>query len=341
MYDGKIFDEKGDDPVSTIRVAVTGAAGQINYNLLFRIANGDLFGPNQKVALNLLELPVAMDGLRGVAMELEDCAFPLLTDMVLTDDPAVAMKDVNWVLLVGSKPRGPGMERNDLIKENGPIFTTMGKAINDNAAADVRIVVVGNPCNTNCLIAMHNAPDIPRDRFHALTRLDQNRAAAQLAIKAGVDVAAVSKVTIWGNHSSTQVSDYLNARINGRPAVDVIQDIEWLQGPFFDTVAKRGAAIIKARGKSSAASAASATIDHVRALVNPTPAGEWISMAVISDGNPYGVPDGLIFSFPCTSAGDGNWKILPGLELDEYLLAKRQATINELQEEKTVIKDLL
>ena len=324
-----------------IRVAVTGGAGQINYNLLFRIANGDLFGPEQPVALNLLELPVAMDALRGVAMELDDCAFPLLTDIVLTDDPNVAMKDVNWVLCVGSKPRGPGMERGDLIRENGPIFTTTGKAINDNAADDVRVVVVGNPCNTNCLITMHNATDIPRDRFTAMTRLDQNRAVTQLAQKSGTTVNDVKNMVIWGNHSATQVPDYKNATINGKSAADVIGDLDYLQNEFTSTVAKRGAAIIAARGKSSAASAASGAIDHVRSLVNPTPEGEVFSMCVCSDGNPYGVEEGLIFSFPCRSNGDGNWEIVPGFELDEFLAENLKKTEAELINEREVISNLL
>ena len=324
-----------------IRVAVTGGAGQINYNLLFRIANGDLFGPNQPVALNILELPVAMEALKGVVMELDDCAFPLLTDIVATDDINVAMKDANWVLCVGSKPRGPGMERGDLIKENGPIFTSTGKAINDHAAEDVRVVVVGNPCNTNCLIAMNNAPDIPNERFTAMTRLDQNRAMTQLAQKAGASVNDVKNMVIWGNHSATQVPDYKNVTIKGQSAVDAINDLEYLQGEFVSTVAKRGAAIIAARGKSSAASAASGAIDHVRSLVNPTPEGETFSMCVPSDGNPYGIEEGLIFSFPCRSTGNGDWEIVPGFELDDYLAEKVKATETELKNEKEVISDLL
>ncbi|MCM8540792.1 MAG: malate dehydrogenase [Lentisphaeraceae bacterium] len=324
-----------------IRVAVTGGAGQINYNLLFRIANGDLFGQEQPVALNILELPVAMKALEGVVMELDDCAFPLLADIVATDDPNVAFKDVNWVLCVGSKPRGPGMERGDLIRENGPIFTTTGKAINDNAADDVRVVVVGNPCNTNCLIAMNNAPDIPNDRFSAMTRLDQNRAMTQLAQKSGSTVNDVKNMVIWGNHSATQVPDYKNVTIKGTSAVDVIGDMDYLQNEFMSKVAKRGAAIIDARGKSSAASAASGAIDHVRSLVNPTPAGEVFSMCVPSDGNPYGIADGLIFSFPCRSNGNGDFEIVPGFELDEYLTGKLKATEEELLSEREVIKGLL
>ena len=326
---------------SPIRVCVTGGAGQINYNLLFRIANGDLFGKDQPVALNLLEIPVALKALEGVAMELDDCAFPLLEDIVLTDDVNVAMKDVNWALLVGSKPRGPGMLRGDLIKENGPIFTSTGKAINDHAASDVRVAVVGNPCNTNCLIAMHNAPDVPKERFTALTRLDQNRAMTQLAKKSGSHVTDVKNMVIWGNHSATQVPDYKNVTIKGASAVDAIGDLDYLQNDFIPTVAKRGAAIIEARGKSSAASAASALIDHVRSLVNPTPEGEVFSMCVNSDGNPYGIEDGLIFSFPCRSKGDGNWEIVEGFELDEFLSEKVKATEAELISEREVIADLL
>lgn len=324
-----------------IRVAVTGGAGQINYNLLFRIANGDLFGPNQPVALNVLELPVAMKFLEGVVMELDDCAFPLLTEIVATDDLKVAFTDVNWVLCVGSKPRGPGMERGDLIKENGPIFTSTGKAINDYAAADVRVVVVGNPCNTNCLIAMNNAPDIPNDRFTAMTRLDQNRAMTQLAQKSSSTVNDVKNMVIWGNHSATQVPDYKNVTIKGKPATEVIGDLDYLQNDFMSTVAKRGAAIIQARGKSSAASAANGAIDHVRSLVNPTPAGEVFSMCVPSDGNPYGIADGLIFSFPCRSNGNGDWEIVSGFDLDEFLTAKLKATEAELIGEKEVIANLL
>ncbi|MCH2176532.1 MAG: malate dehydrogenase [Lentisphaeria bacterium] len=324
-----------------IRVAVTGGAGQIDYSLLFRIANGDLFGLDQPVALNILELPVAMKALEGVAMELEDCAFPLLTDIVLTDDVNVAMKDVNWALLVGSRPRGPGMERADLIKANGPIFTSTGKAINDNAAEDVRVLVVGNPCNTNCLICMENAPDIPRDRFHAMTRLDENRAKAQLAKKANVTVNDIDRMIIWGNHSANQVPDYSNARINGKPVTEVITDLDYLQNDFIPTVGKRGAAIIDARGKSSAASAASAAIDGVRALVNPTKEGDVFSSAVCSDGNPYGIPEGLIYSFPCRSNGDGTYEIVPGFEVDEFLKGKIEKVTEELLEEREAIKDLL
>jgi malate dehydrogenase len=326
---------------SVVRVAVTGGAGQICYDLLFRIAAGDMFGPNQPVALNILELPVAMKALEGVAMELEDCAFPLLKDIVLTDDVAAVMKDVNLALLVGSKPRGPGMERADLIKENGPIFTSTGRAINDHAASDIQVLTIGNPCNTNCLIAMHNAPDIPRNRFYAMMRLDQNRAVNQLAKRAGVDISAVADVIIWGNHSASQVPDYYNAKINGKSAVDVIGDMNYLQGQFIDDVAKRGAAIIDARGKSSAASAASAVIDSVKSLLPSASANEIFSLAVNSDNNPYQVPDGLIFSFPCQLTEGGTYAIASGFEWDDFLQEKIKKTTDELLLEREVVKDLL
>ncbi len=325
-----------------IRVAVTGAAGQIGYSLVFRIASGQMFGPDQPVLLQMIEIPVekAMTALGGVAMELEDCAFPLLTDMVLTDDPKVGFKDANWCLLVGSKPRGPGMERNDLIRENGPIFTGQGRAINDHAASDVNVAVVGNPCNTNCLIAMHAAPDVPDERFSAMTRLDQNRAQAQLATKANVPTTSVKNTLIWGNHSATQVPDFHNARIDGKPASEAITDRAWLEGEFFTTVQKRGAAIIQARGLSSAASAANALIDHVRDLREPTPAGEWRSVCVKSDGS-YDVPEGLISSFPVRADGRGGWQIVQGLELDAFLKEKLQGTVGELEKEKALVADLL
>jgi malate dehydrogenase len=327
---------------SPIRVAVTGAAGQIGYSLLPRIASGDVFGPDQPVILQLVEIPVekAMQALEGVAMELDDCAFPLLHGMELTSDPNEGFKDANWCLLVGSKPRGPGMERGDLIRENGPIFTGQGLAINNHAASDVRVAVVGNPCNTNCLIAMNSAPDVPNDRFSAMTRLDQNRAQAQLAQRAGVATTAVSNTLIWGNHSATQVPDYKNTLINGSSAAEVIADMEWLQGDFFTTVQKRGAAIIAARGLSSAASAANGLIDHVHDLVNPTPGNEWRSVCVCSDGS-YGVPEGLISSFPVRADGEGGWEIVQGLELDDFLSERLQATIAELEEERALVSDLL
>ena len=325
-----------------IRVAVTGAAGQIGYALLFRIASGQMFGPDQPIVLQLVEIPAEkpMQALKGVAMELDDCAFPLLKDMVLTSDPAEGFKDANWVLMVGSKPRGPGMERGDLIKENGPIFVGQGRAIAEHAAPDVRGVVVGNPCNTNCLIAMHSAAGVPRERFSAMTRLDQNRAQAQLAKKAGVAIEEVANTLIWGNHSATQVPDFQNAQISGRPACDVITDRAWLEGEFFETVQKRGAAIIKARGLSSAASAANALVDHVRDLTTATQAGSWRSVCVVSDGS-YGVPEGLISSFPVASNGMGEWAIVQGLELDPFLRQRLDASAAELAEEREVVKDLL
>lgn len=323
-----------------IRVAVTGAAGQIGYALLPRIASGAMFGPDQPVILQLIEIPVekAMAALKGVAMELEDCAFPLLQDMVLTSDINVGFKDVNWALLVGSKPRGPGMERGDLIKENGPIFTGQGRAINDHGASDARVVVVGNPCNTNALIAMHSAPDMPRERFTAMTRLDQNRAMAQLATKAGVHNTAVTNATIWGNHSATQVPDYMNTLINGKPAKDVITDMDWLRGAFFTTVQKRGAAIIEARGLSSALSAANGLVDHVRDLVFGCEGAR--SVCLVSDGS-YGVEAGLISSFPTRCNGGGDGEIIQGLELDAFLKERLAATVAELKNEKEVVADLL
>ena len=325
-----------------IRVAVTGAAGQIGYALVFRIASGAMFGPDQPVILQMLELPLEkpMAALKGVAMELDDCAFPLLAGMTLSSDPNEAFKDANWCLLVGSKPRGPGMERNDLIRENGPIFTGQGRAIAEHAAKDVRVAVVGNPCNTNCLIAMHSAKGVPRERFSAMTRLDQNRAQAQLAHKAGVPITAVKNTLIWGNHSATQVPDFFHAQINGKPASQVISDKAWLEGDFIKTVQQRGAEIIKARGSSSAASATNALIDHVRDMRQATPKGEWRSMCVVSDGS-YGVTEGLISSFPVRLDGKGGWEIVQGVELNPFLTERIAKTVKELSEEREVVKDLL
>ncbi len=332
---------KGDLMMSkVVKVAVTGAAGQIGYALLPRLVNGEVFGPDTRVDLHLLEITPALPMLEGVVMELNDCAFPLLNNIVISDDPMVAFDGVNWALLVGAKPRGKGMERGDLIKENGPIFTGQGKAINDRAADDVRVVVVGNPANTNCLIAMQNAPDVPNDRFSALTRLDQNRAYAQLAEKAGVTVNDVSNVTIWGNHSATQYPDAENAKINGRPAFDVISDHDWLRGEFITTVQKRGAAIIQARGKSSAMSAASATLDQVRSFMHATEEGNWFSSAVPSDGS-YGIDEGLIFSYPLVYDGAGSYEIVQGLTMSEFAQGKVQATLEELRDEKETVADLL
>jgi malate dehydrogenase len=322
----------------SVKVAVTGAAGQICYSLLFRLASGEVFGPNTKVSLHLLEITPALPALEGVVMEMDDCAFSLLENVVITDDPGVAFNGVNWGFLVGSKPRGAGMERGDLIRENGPIFVGQGNALN-KAAADVRVIVVGNPANTNCLIAMNNS-EVPAERFAALTRLDQNRAYAQLAQKAGVTVNDVSNVTIWGNHSATQYPDAENAKINGKPAMDVITDHDWLRGEFISVVQKRGAAVIQARGKSSAASAANAALDHVKSFEMKTPDGDWFSAAVPSDGS-YGIEKGLIFSFPIRSDGAGGYEIVQGLPLSDFARGKIAATEAELQEEKAVVTDLL
>ena len=322
-----------------IRVAVTGAAGQIGYALLFRIASGQMFGPDQPVALNLIEIEPGMAALEGVCMELDDCAFPLLTDVVATSDLNTGFNGANWSLLVGSVPRKDGMERGDLLGINGKIFTGQGQAINNHAASDARVLVVGNPCNTNCLIAMNNAPDVPNDRFFAMTRLDENRAKTQLAQKAGVAVSSVSNLCIWGNHSATQYPDFTNAKINDAPATDAISDREWLEGEFISTVQKRGAAIIKARGLSSAASAANAIIDSVRSVTEPTAEGDWNSLCICSDGS-YGVEEGLISSFPMRNTG-GELAIVQDVPINEFSRAKIDATTNELKEEKTLVADLL
>jgi malate dehydrogenase len=322
-----------------IRVAVTGAAGQIGYSLLFRIASGAMFGPDQPVALNLIEIEPAMGALSGVKMELDDCAFPLLKDIVTTSDLDEGFKDVNWALLVGSVPRKKGMERADLLGINGKIFIGQGKAIAANAASDVRVVVVGNPCNTNCLIAMKSAPEIPAERWFAMTRLDENRAKTQLAQKAGVDVTEVSNVAIWGNHSPTMFPDFYNARISGRPANEVIGDEAWLKETFVPTVGKRGAAIIEARGASSAASAANAVVDTVVSLTNPTPEGDWYSVCVPSDGQ-YGTSEGVLCSFPIRTRGDGSWEIVQGVELNDYSKSKIAASVDELVSERATVEEL-
>ena len=322
-----------------IRVAVTGAAGQIGYSLLFRIASGAVFGPDQPVALNLVEIEPGMKALEGVVMELDDCAFPLLKDVRPTSDLDEGFGGANWALLVGSVPRKAGMERGDLLGINGKIFTGQGRAIQKNAASDVRVLVVGNPCNTNCLIAMNNALDVPRERWFAMTRLDENRAAAQLAAKAGVQVSEVSNVTIWGNHSATQYPDYYNARIGGTPAPEVISDDTWAHIDFIPTVQQRGAAIIEARGASSAASAANAAIDTVRSLVNPTPEGDWNSLCVASDGS-YDTKEGLITSFPVRSDGNG-WEIVQDVPINDFAREKIDASVNELAEERELVGDLL
>lgn len=323
-----------------VHVTVTGAAGQIGYSLLFRIASGQLLGEDQPVVLRLLEIEPALKALDGVVMELEDCAFPLLTDVVPTADLTKAFDGTSWALLVGSVPRKAGMERGDLLTINGGIFGPQGKAINDHAADDVRVLVVGNPCNTNCLIARSNAPDIPAERFFAMTRLDQNRAESQLAQRAGVPVAEVTNVAIWGNHSATQFPDFENAKIGGKVATDVITDRSWLEGEFLETVQKRGAAIIDARGLSSAASAANAAIDSVRSVVEPTPAGEFVSLAVVSRGE-YGTPEGLQFGFPVASDGQGGWSVVEGLDHGAFATEKIAATTAELVAERDDVRALL
>ncbi len=326
---------------SPIRVAITGGAGQIAYSLLFRIGNGEVFGPDQPVILQVLEIPEAMKALEGVVMELEDSAQPLVHGIVATDDANVAMKDANWVILVGGKPRGPGMERADLLAENGKIFVAQGKAINDQAASDVRVLVVANPCNTNCLVAKSNAPDVPANRWFAMTRLDENRAKSQMANKAGTLFSQVTNVGIWGNHSATQFPNFEHALIDGKPATEVISERAWFEGDFMKTVQQRGAAIIQARGKSSAASAASAALDTVRSLITPTPAGDWFSAAIWSDGNPYGIADGLIYSFPLRTDGKGGYEIVSGLTLSEYALGKAKATEAELLDERGMVAAMI
>jgi malate dehydrogenase len=324
-----------------IRVAVTGAAGQIGYSLLFRIASGAMFGPSQPVILNLLEIPdaKALKALDGVVMELEDCAFPLLRGVVKSSDPNEGFRGANWALLVGARPRGPGMERKDLLTANGKIFTEQGRAIQRNAAPDVRTLVVGNPCNTNCFIAMNNAPEVPRDRWFAMTMLDQNRARTQLALKAGVSVGDVSHIAIWGNHSSTMYPDYFNARISGRPATQVIGDEAWFKGSFIPIVQRRGAAIIEARGLSSAASAANAVVDTVRALTTPTHPDDCFSVGVCSDGS-YGIEKGLIYSHPTRSDG-ARWSIIQGLPVNDFSRTKLTGTETELKEERALVAELL
>lgn len=322
-----------------IRVAVTGAAGQIGYSLLFRIASGSMFGPEQPVILHLLEIEPALPALQGVVMELDDCAFPLLKGIVPTANLDEGFKNVNWALLVGSVPRKAGMERKDLLGINGKIFIGQGQAIERNAASDVRVLVVGNPCNTNCLIAMSNARSIPADRWMAMTRLDENRAKSQLAKKAGVETTAVTNVAIWGNHSATQYPDFTNALIGGKPATEVIKDQAWLEGEFLATVQQRGAAIIKARGASSAASAANAVVDSVRSVVQPTAPGDWHSVAICSDGS-YGVEAGLITSFPLRSNGS-KLEIVQGVPVNTFSRGKIEATNNELKEERALVSELL
>ena len=321
-----------------VRVAVTGAAGQIGYSLLFRIASGSMLGPDQPVILQLLEIPPAMGALEGVAMELDDGAFPLLAGMTMSDDANVAFDGANIAMLVGSRPRSKGMERKDLLEANGAIFTAQGKAINDNAADDIKVLVVGNPANTNSLIAMNNAPDVPDARFTAMTRLDHNRAKAQLAQKLNVTVNDITNMTIWGNHSATQYPDLFHCNVNGENAAAKVDDQAWLEDTFIPTVQQRGAAIIEARGLSSAASAASAAVDHVHDWVLGTPAGDWVSMAIPSDGS-YGVPEGLMSSFPVTCS-NGEYSIVQGLEIDDYSRSKIDASTGELVEERDAVREL-
>ena len=324
---------------SPVRIAVTGAAGSISYSLLFRIAAGEMFGPDTPVELQLLEIPPAMEALEGVAMEIDDCAFPLLEKMTLTDDPTKGFDGANLAVLVGGKPRDASMERADLIRGNGPIFTEQGEALNAVADDDIRVVVVANPCNTNALIAMNNAPDIPDERFTAMTRLDENRAKSQLATKADVPVKSVSNMGIWGNHSNTMYPDFFNAEIDGKPAEDVIDDT-WLKEEFISTVQGRGSAIIEARGQSSAASAANAAIDHVHDWFSETPDDDWHAMAVPSTGD-YGVAEGLIFSFPVRCDGAGNYEVVEGIELNDFARQKIETTEQQLLDEREVVQDLL
>ncbi len=321
-----------------IRIAVTGAAGQIGYSLVFRIASGQLCGSNQPVILQLLEIPPAMGALEGVAMELDDCAFPLLKEIELSDQAEQAFNEANIALLVGSRPRSKGMERKDLLEANGEIFTGQGEALNKKAADNIRVLVVGNPANTNCLIAMNNAPDIPSQRFTAMTRLDHNRAITQVAHKLDIPTTEITKMTIWGNHSATQYPDLFNCEISDKSAAEVIDDQNWLENTFIPSVQQRGAAIIEARGASSAASAANAAIDHVRDWTGSTPENDWVSMAVCSDGS-YGVEEGLISSFP-VKCSDGNWEIVKDLEIDDFSKMKIDASIKELSEERDTVSGL-
>jgi malate dehydrogenase len=321
-----------------VKVAVTGAAGAIAYSLLFRIAAGEMLGAETPVELRMLEIPDAMSALEGVAMELDDCAFPLLHDMYLSDDAKDAFDGVNVALLVGARPRSKGMERSDLLEANGGIFGPQGQAISERAADDVKVLVVGNPANTNALIAMNHAPDVPPERFTAMTRLDHNRAVAQLADKVSAPVTDITNMGVWGNHSPTMYPDLFNAKVRGRVAADVVDDMDWIENQFLPTVGKRGAAIIEARGASSAASAANAAIDHVRDWLGGTTPGDWVSMAVPSDGS-YDVDEGLISSFPCTTS-DGEWKIVQGLELNDFSKEKIQASVDELKEERDTVKQL-
>ncbi len=323
---------------TSVRVAVTGAAGQIGYALLFRIASGHLLGPDTPVHLSLLEIPQAVKAAEGTAMELDDCAFPMLTGVDIHDDPAKAFDGVNIALLVGARPRTKGMERGDLLEANGGIFKPQGKALNDHAASDLKVLVVGNPANTNCLIAQSNAPDVPKERFTAMMRLDHNRAIAQVAKKTGAAISDVTNMTIWGNHSATQYPDVFHAKVKGGNAAEAIGDRDWIENDFIPTVQKRGAAIIEARGASSAASAANAALDHVNNWVNGTRDGDWVSMAVATDGS-YGVGEGIFSGYPCTCSG-GEYTIVEGLEIDEFSRARIDATVKELNDERDAITQL-
>lgn len=323
-----------------VRVAVTGAAGQVAYSMLGRLASGEIFGPDTQVILHLLDITPMLSKLEGVAMELDDCSYPTLRDVVITDDANRAFEGVNWALLVGAFPRGPGMERKDLLAKNAEIFVGQGRAIAAKAASDVRILVVGNPCNTNCLIAYRNGRSVPADRWSAMTRLDHNRARTMLAKKAGVENAAVTKVTIWGNHSNTQFPDFTNAKIAGKPATEVITDRAWLESTFVPAVQTRGAAVIKARGLSSAMSAANGALDHVQSLLTKTPADDWVSAATVSTGE-YGIPPGMVFGYPCRSDGKGNWSVVEGLSHDAFGKEKLAVTLKELQEEADAVKEML
>lgn len=323
---------------SPVHVAVTGAAGQIGYAILFRIASGHLLGPDTPVHLSLLEIPDAVKATEGTAMELDDCAFPLLAGIDIADDPTKAFDGVNIALLVGARPRSKGMERGDLLEANGGIFKPQGRALNDHAASDIKVLVVGNPANTNCLIAQSNAPDIPRERFTAMTRLDHNRAIAQLAAKAGATVKDVTNMTIWGNHSATQYPDIFHAKVSAQNAAEVVNDQQWVENEFIPTVQKRGAAIIEARGASSAASAANAAVNHVHDWVLGTPAGDWVSMAIPSDGS-YGLEEGVISSFPVTCS-NGSYEVVQGLDIDAFSQSRIEATVNELKEERDAVRQL-
>jgi malate dehydrogenase len=323
---------------SPVRVAVTGAAGQIGYAILFRIASGQLLGPDTSVHLSLLEIPAALKAVEGTAMELDDSAFPLLAGVDISDDPNQAFDGANVALLIGARPRTKGMERSDLLEANGGIFKPQGKALNDHAASDIKVLVVGNPANTNCLIAQSNAPDIPRERFTSMMRLDHNRALAQLAAKAGVPVAEVTNMTVWGNHSPTQYPDIFHAQVKGQNAAEVVSDQAWLESDFIPTVQKRGAAVIEARGASSAASAANAAIEHVHDWVLGTPDGDWVSMGIPSDGS-YDIEEGVIFGFPVTCS-NGSYEIVRGLDMNDFSRARLEVTVNELGDERATIKQL-